>query len=84
MVKAPEKANKFLACSLVFRGNGVPWEINSAIESIKKEKILPYLDWCSKNQKIVINSEPPSFVPKGDLAPVNKSLCMYQNSTNIS
>eukprot|EP00665_Eupelagonemidae_sp_cell47_P013942 gene13942-biopygen9570 len=41
-------------------------------------------DWCPTGFKCGINYQPPTVVPGGDLAKVQRAVCMISNSTAIA
>jgi len=49
------KIGKYLACSMMFRGDIVPYDVNSSIEAIKKQRTISFVDWCPTGFKIGIN-----------------------------
>ena len=75
---------KFMACCLLYRGDVVPKDVNSAVSLIKTKRTIQFVDWCPTGFKIGICNEPPALVPGGDLAHVPRSLCMLANTTAIS
>ncbi|XP_004301288.1 PREDICTED: tubulin alpha-2 chain-like [Fragaria vesca subsp. vesca] len=40
--------------------------------------------WCPTGFKCGINYQPPTVVPSGDLAKVQRAVCMISNSTNVA
>lgn len=73
-----------MACCLLYRGNVVPKEVNSAIAAIKTKRSIQFVDWCPTGFKVGINYQPPTVVPGGDLAKVQRAVCMLSNTTAIS
>lgn len=43
-----------------------------------------FVDWCPTGFKCGINYQPPTVVPGGDLAKVQRAVCMISNSTAIA
>ncbi|KAI6175355.1 Tubulin alpha chain [Aphelenchoides bicaudatus] len=84
MVKCDPRNGKYMACCLLYRGNVVPKEVNSAIASIKTKRSIQFVDWCPTGFKVGINYQPPTVVPGGDLAKVQRAVCMLSNTTAIS
>ena len=84
MVKCDPRDGKFMACCLLYRGDVVPKDVNSAVSLIKTKRTIQFVDWCPTGFKIGICNEPPALVPGGDLAKVPRSLCMLANTTAIS
>ena len=83
MVKCDPRHGKYMACCMMYRGDVVPKDVNSAIASIKSKRIIQFVDWCPTGFKIGINYQPPCVVPGGDLAKVQRALCMISNTTAI-
>jgi tubulin alpha len=73
-----------VACALLYRGDVVPKDVNTAVSFIKTKRTIQFVDWCPTGFKIGICNEPPSHVPDGDLARVARSMCMLSNTTAIS
>jgi len=46
MVKCDPWNGKFMACCLLFRGDVVPKDVNSAIAAIKAKRSIEFVDWC--------------------------------------
>ncbi|KAK5909341.1 hypothetical protein CesoFtcFv8_003281 [Champsocephalus esox] len=58
--------------------------VNAAIATIKTKRSIQFVDWCPTGFKVGINYEPPTVVPGGDLAKVQRALCMLSNTTAIA
>lgn len=52
MVKCDLARGKFMACCMLYRGDVVPKDINSAISVIKTKKNISFVDWCPTGFKI--------------------------------
>lgn len=63
MVKCDPRNGKYMACCLLYRGDVVPKEINSAISTIKTKRAIQFVDWCPTGFKVGINYQPPTVVP---------------------
>uniref|UniRef100_A0A914E901 Tubulin alpha chain n=1 Tax=Acrobeloides nanus TaxID=290746 RepID=A0A914E901_9BILA len=46
MVKCDPRTGKFMACCMLFRGDVVPKDVNSAIAAIKTKRSIQFVDWC--------------------------------------
>ncbi|XP_011499073.1 PREDICTED: tubulin alpha-1B chain-like isoform X2 [Ceratosolen solmsi marchali] len=68
MIKCNVKDGKYMACCLLYQGDVVPKDINSAIAMIKSKSNIRFVDWCPTGFKIGINHQPPTVVPEGDLS----------------
>ncbi|KFO99663.1 hypothetical protein N300_09499, partial [Calypte anna] len=45
---------------------------------------IHFVDWCPTGFKVGINYQPPTVVPGGDLAKVQRAVCMLSNTTAIA
>ena len=84
MVKCDPRNGKYMACCLLYRGDVVPKDVNAAIASIKTKRSIQFVDWCPTGFKVGINYRSPTEVPNGDLAKVQRAVCMLSNTTAIS
>ena len=73
-----------MACCLLFRGDVVPKDVNAAIQTIKTKRTIQFVDWCPNGFKVGINYQPPTIIPGGDLAKVQRAVCMVFNTTAIA
>jgi hypothetical protein len=51
---------------------------------IKTKHMIQFVDLCPTGFKISINYQPPTVVPGGDLAKVQRAVCMLTNTTAIA
>ncbi|XP_043727179.1 tubulin alpha-1B chain-like isoform X2 [Cervus elaphus] len=84
MVKCDPRHGKYMACCLLFRGDVVPKDVNAAIATIKTKHSIQFVDWCPTSFKVCINPQPPTVVPGGDLAKVQRAVCKLSNTTAIA
>ncbi|MGH0182839.1 UNVERIFIED_CONTAM: hypothetical protein FKN15_010250 [Acipenser sinensis] len=84
MVKCDPRRGKYMACCLLYRGDVVPKDVNAAIATIKTKRSIQFVDWCPTGFKVGINYQPPTVVPGGDLAKVQRAVCMLSNTTAIA
>ncbi|XP_072019284.1 tubulin alpha chain-like [Amphiura filiformis] len=84
MVKCDPRTGKYMACCLLYRGDVVPKDVNSSIAVIKTKRSIQFVDWCPTGFKVGINYQPPTVVPGGDMAKVQRAVCMLSNTTAIS
>jgi len=75
-----------LTTALRFDGalNVVPKDVNAAVATIKTKRTIQFVDWCPTGFKCGINYQPPTVVPGGDLAKVQRVVCMISNSTSVA
>ncbi|CAL4122244.1 unnamed protein product [Meganyctiphanes norvegica] len=83
MVKCDPSTGKYMACCLLYRGDVVPSDVTAAITSLKVQRSIQFVDWCPTGFKVGINYQPPTVVPGGDLAKVNRAVCLLSNNTSI-
>lgn len=75
---------KYMACCMMYRGDVVPKDVNAAVATIKTKRTIQFVDWSPTGFKVGINYQPPTVVPGGDLAKVQRAVCMCANSTAIA
>ena len=63
MVKCDPRRGKYMACCMLYRGDVVPKDVNTAIASIKTKRNIQFVDWCPTGFKVGINYQPPTSVP---------------------
>ena len=73
-----------MACCMLYRGDITPTDVNRAILNIKTKRTIRFVDWCPTGFKVGINYQPPTIVPGGDLAKVQRACCMLCNTTAVS
>ncbi|XP_052826399.1 tubulin alpha chain [Octopus bimaculoides] len=84
MVKCDPRHGKYMACCMLYRGDVVPKDVNAAIATIKTKRTIQFVDWCPTGFKVGINYQPPTVVPGGDLAKVQRAVCMLSNTTAVA
>uniref|UniRef100_A0A2K6GAB1 Tubulin alpha 1c n=1 Tax=Propithecus coquereli TaxID=379532 RepID=A0A2K6GAB1_PROCO len=84
MVKCDPRHGKYMACCLLYHGDVVPKDVNAAIATIKTKRTIQFVDWCPTGFKVGINYQPPTVVPGGDLAKVQRAVCMLSNTTAVA
>jgi len=84
MAKCDPRHGKYMACCMMYRGDVVPKDVNAAVATIKTKRTIQFVDWCPTGFKCGINYQPPTVVPGGDLAKVQRAVCMISNSTAIA
>ncbi|XP_076053055.1 tubulin alpha-4A chain [Oratosquilla oratoria] len=83
MVKCDPRNGKYMACCLLYRGDVVPKDVNAAVAAIKQKRSIHFVEWCPTGFKVGINYQPPTVVPNGDLARLDRAVCMLSNTTAI-
>jgi len=84
MAKCDPRHGKYISCCLMYRGDVVPKDVNSAVAAIKTKRTIQFVDWCPTGFKCGINSQAPTMVPGADMAAVKRAVCMISNSTAIA
>jgi len=84
MAKCDPRHGKYMSCCLMYRGDIVPKDVSSAVTAMKGKRTIQFVDWCPTGFKCGINSQPPTAIPGGDLAKVNRALLMLSNTTAIA
>jgi len=84
MAKCDPRTGKYMACCLMYRGDVVPKDVQAAVAAIKAKRAVQFVDWCPTGFKCGINYQPPTVVPNGDLAKVQRAVCMISNTTAIA
>ncbi|KAI9594427.1 alpha-tubulin [Syncephalis fuscata] len=84
MVKCDTDRGKYMACCLLFRGDVLPSEAHKAINRIRTQKTIHFVDWCTTGFKVGINSQPPATVPNSDSAPVKRAVSLLANTSAIA
>uniref|UniRef100_H2SWL9 Tubulin alpha chain n=1 Tax=Takifugu rubripes TaxID=31033 RepID=H2SWL9_TAKRU len=84
MVKCDPRRGKYMACCMLYRGDVTPKDVNAAIANVKTRRSVQFVDWCPTGFKVGINYQPPTVVPGGDLAKVQRAVCMLSNTTAIA
>ena len=73
-----------MAICLLYRGDVVPKDVNASIAAMKVSKTINFVDWCPTGFKVGINYQPPTVIPGGDLAKVQRAVCCLSNTTAIA
>lgn len=81
MINCNISLGQLIACSLLYRGDVVPQEINDALVNVKRKKTIDFVDWCP-GLKAGLTLQ-PNAVPKEDFAPTPRSICALLNTTQI-
>ncbi|XP_017251348.1 tubulin alpha-3 chain [Daucus carota subsp. sativus] len=84
MAKCDPRQGKYMACCLMYRGDVVPKDVNSAVAAIKTKRTVQFVDWCPTGFKCGINYQAPTMVPGGDLASVKRAVCLISNNTAVA
>ncbi|KAI6661015.1 Alpha-tubulin [Oopsacas minuta] len=84
MIECDPLTGRYMACCLLYRGDILPNDITRSIEHIKELNSIKFVEWCPTGFKVGINSQPPVFPPGGDMAKIDRSVCLLANNTAIT
>ncbi|GMM36606.1 alpha-tubulin [Saccharomycopsis crataegensis] len=84
MVKCDPRTGKYMATCLLYRGDVVNRDVQSAIAQVKSKKTVQLVDWCPTGFKVGICFEPPSVPKHSELAQPPRAVCMLSNTTAIA
>jgi len=84
MCKCDPRHGKYMAACMLYRGDVVPKDVNSAIATIKTKRTIQFVDWSPGGFKCGINYQPPTVVPGGDLAKVMRAVTLIGNTTAVA
>jgi len=68
----------------MYRGDVVPKAVTQAVGVMKTKSNVQFVDWSPCGFKCGINAQPPTAVPNGIMAAVQRAVCMISNSTAIA
>jgi len=83
MVVCDPRTGKYMSCVLLYRGDTVAKDINSAIQTMKTKRSIQFVEWCPTGFKVGINNAPMTVVPGSSQAKAPRSVCMLSNTTAI-
>jgi len=81
LTKIDPLAGKYIAATLMYRGDIVPKDVNACVLMIKNKKTVNFVDWCPTGIKCGLSSQLPSVVPGSLIAKTTRSVCMAGNTT---
>ena len=84
MVKCDPQKGKYMACTMLYRGNIVSRDISASIAHLKTRRCIKFLDWCSTGLKVSINYQLPTKIVGSDLAKIGREVSMISNNTAIT
>lgn len=80
MVRCDYTESRVLACCVMYRGEALLYDINAAINSVKVQREMKFVDFIHTGIKTSTLSEPPVFLENGDLAEVTRTSTMLMNT----
>ncbi|XP_054449998.1 tubulin alpha chain-like [Pteronotus mesoamericanus] len=72
---------QYMACCLLYGGEVVPKEVGAAFATIKTRRTIQCVDWCPTGFKLAFSDHPLALVAGGDLAKVQRAVCMLSNTS---
>jgi tubulin alpha len=84
MVVCDPHKGKYMAVTLMYRGDVVPSDCNRAVAALKIKPSFHLVDWCPTGFKLGVNYSPPTRVANSPMAPVDRSVSMLSNTTAIA
>ena len=73
-----------MACCLMYRGDIIPKDVSSTIQTIKTKRTVQFVEWSPTGFKCGINHQAPTVVPGSEMAKVPRAVCMIANNTAIA
>nr|VZH98922.1 unnamed protein product [Spirometra erinaceieuropaei] len=83
LVNVDLRAGRYMSCCLFYRGDVSPTEINRTLSAIKKKRSMDFVEWCPTGFKSSLSAQPPAVLPGGDLAKLQRAVCVAANTTAI-
>ncbi|CAK60855.1 unnamed protein product (macronuclear) [Paramecium tetraurelia] len=83
MVKCNPQKGKFMACSILYRGDVIPRDVRLSLSKLSVQKTIQFVDWCPTKFKVGITYKDHFIIPNGEIAKVVRSACMISNTTAI-
>lgn len=84
MVVCDPRNGKYMAVALLYRGDIVPRDCNTAAAALKAKSSFNLVEWCPTGFKLGINYTKPISPPGSELASVDRSVSMLSNTTAIA
>lgn len=84
MVVCDPRNGKYMAVALLYRGDIVPRDCNTAAAALKAKSSFNLVEWCPTGFKLGINYTKPIGPPGSELASVDRSVSMLSNTTAIA
>ena len=57
MVKCDPRHGKYISCCMLYRGDVVPKDVNSAIATIKARRSIQFVDWCPTGKLVKFSNK---------------------------
>jgi len=82
-IKCDPNQGKYMAASILYRGNYVPKDIGYAISTLKTRRHIQFVDWCPTGFKCGIDYNQPVVVPGSKIRPEKQTVCLLANSSAV-
>merc|ERR1712203_104460 len=76
--------DKYMAISVNYRGNVKAKKANAAVQWMKTNKKVTFVEWCPTGFKVGLNEIPAAQVENDELATFERNVVMIGNNTAIS
>jgi tubulin alpha len=83
MVKCDPHHGKYMACCFMYCGDMVPKDVNASIRTIKIKRTIQFVERCPTGFKCGIDYQPLIVFLDGDLAKVQREVCMISNIISV-
>lgn len=83
LIRCASEGGHYMSCCLLYRGDIVPKEVNSAISQMKEKKSVRFVPWSPTGFKVGINSQVPGNLPSSQMCSVSRAVCMLCNTTAV-
>ena len=83
MVKCDPRDGKYIASCLLYQGDVTPKDVNEAIDFVKSQHSVHFVDWCPTGFKVGINYQSPTVIPSENMPKLKRSVCSLTNNTAI-
>lgn len=84
MMKCDLADGKMMACCMLYRGDVVTKDINSAIQLIKSRSSIRFVDWCPTGFKIGVNNKAPTPIGlRSELASGGRGVALLAATTAV-
>ena len=68
MVVCDPRQGKYMACCLLYRGDAVSKDVNKAIEFVKTQRSIQFVEWSPCGYKVGLNNNPMTIAPDSNQA----------------
>merc|ERR1712062_666737 len=76
--------DKYMACSVNYRGAVKAKKANATVQWIKTNKKATFVEWCPTGFKVGLNERPAAAVEDDEMAPFKANVVMIGNNTAVS